>query len=218
MDQRTPMEGGRGEVFLFTFGGVAVVAREYLHGGLRERVLRRHFLAWPPRPIWELAITEEARKRGIQTPEILGARVCWSAGPFYEGAILTRYLDGSKDLWAWLKEVRFGSVDREELLLCVGRFLKSVHDAGVYHRDLNLRNLLIRSGPGNRPEIFLIDLDRGSIRGHPLAEVLAKRNMRRFSRSARKLDPGGATVTPADLDVILHGYRATREGLALGLG
>jgi tRNA A-37 threonylcarbamoyl transferase component Bud32 len=206
-DAGARISGGRGEVCLFTFHGQRVVVREYIHGGIREMLLRRHFLTWPPRPISELVLTEECRRRGIQTIEVLGAHVSWTLGPLYGGAILTRYVPESKDLWTWLRENQSESEGREALLVSVGRFLKIVHNAGLYHGDLNLRNLLVRSRPGENVDIFLVDLDRSSLGEGALSGRLARRNLRRFSRSARKLDPDGTTVSARDLDLIFRSYR-----------
>lgn len=206
IESRSLISGGRSPVCLFNFNGQRVVVREYLHGGLRETVLRRLFATWPPRPVRELAVAGELKSRGIKVTEVLGVQVSRRWGPFYAGAILTRYVPDSANLWTYLKDFHGEAEARERFLVSVGRFLKRVHGAGVYHGDLNLRNLLVQGSSCGEAEIFLIDLDRSIVRRLPLSKRLARRNLRRFVRSARKLDPHGSMLSSRHLDIILRSY------------
>jgi hypothetical protein len=213
IESRSPILGGRSPVCLFLFSGQMVVAREYLHGGAREAILRRCFATWPPRPVRELALAVELQGRGIKVAEVLGVQVFRGWGPFYGGAILTRYVPDSADLWTFWKSSQGEGETNERFLMSVGRFLKRMHGAGVYHADLNLRNLLVRTPPSGETEIFLIDLDRSVVRRPPLSKGLAQRNLRRFVRSARKLDPQGSVLSSGHLDIILRSYEVGPNGL-----
>ena len=79
-------------------GGTALV-RPYRHGGMLRRLTGGVFFTWPPRPFMELATTEEARRRGVPTLEILVACVERLCGPLYRGWLVTRELEGARDLW-----------------------------------------------------------------------------------------------------------------------
>jgi tRNA A-37 threonylcarbamoyl transferase component Bud32 len=206
LESRSLISGGRSAICLFRFQGESVVAREYLHGGLRETILKRHFVTWPPRPVRELILSTEVKSRGIPVMEVLGVRVSRGLGPFYAGTILTRYIPDSMDLWTFLKSFEGGTEARERFLVSVGRFLKRVHAAGVYHGDLNLRNLLVQGRPPGETEILLIDLDRSAVKRPPLSRRLARRNLRRLVRSARKLDPTGSMLSSRHLDLIMRSY------------
>jgi tRNA A-37 threonylcarbamoyl transferase component Bud32 len=65
-----------------------------------------------------------------------------------------------------------------------------MHRHGVYHADLNLRNILLRI-EDDRPVSYIIDYDRARLFLGALPEALARRNLARLKRSARKLDPSG---------------------------
>lgn len=52
---------------------------------------------------------------------------------------------------------------RRQVVVAAGRLLRRAHDAGMFHKDLHLGNLMIRLGEST-PEIFFIDLQRTSFR------------------------------------------------------
>ena len=64
-------------------------------------------------------------------------------------------------------------------------FRNRFHDAGVFHADLNARNILLAG-----ITVYLIDFDRARI-GSP-SVVNAKRNLQRLHRSLEKLWPDAA--------------------------
>jgi aminoglycoside phosphotransferase (APT) family kinase protein len=81
--------------------------------------------------------------------------------------------------------------------------VRALHDAGVEHADLNLKNLLVRPGPP--VEAFVIDLDK-SRRGGPLSRAAAVRNLERLLRSAEKLGLLGSALSRADLARFVRAY------------
>ncbi|MCP4200440.1 MAG: hypothetical protein GY769_00725 [bacterium] len=70
----------------------------------------------------------------------------------------------------------FPGIDRAELMAAIGDTFRRVHAAGVWHRDLSIGNLLVRTG--KVLEIFLIDLDRSRLR----SDLGAIRRLRDISR------------------------------------
>ena len=63
-----------------------------------------------------------------------------------------------------------------------------MHREGVYHSDLNLKNILIRKKPDG-VDGYIIDFDKAKLFLGKLPSVLAKKNLDRLLRSALKLDP-----------------------------
>src|SRR5581483_7740552 len=71
-----PIATGRGGAHRVTLpGGVRAVVRPYRRGGLVARLVHETYLGIRPRPLRELAVTVEARRRGVATAEVLAARV-----------------------------------------------------------------------------------------------------------------------------------------------
>lgn len=180
---------GRGKLHSLKLpNGHTLLVRSYLHGGLFRGVTGRLFFTWPPRPFRELAITEELRQRGIPTVEVYAAYVERVWGPFYRGWIVTRKLAGAQDVWTALTSGYFQELGVDKGLRAIAVSLRALHREGIYHRDLNLKNILIRPEAGGVIG-YIIDFDKAKlVLGHLPAEMV-KRNLDRLLRSVRKLDP-----------------------------
>jgi hypothetical protein len=68
-----------------------------------------------------------------------------------------------------------------------------MHDAGFFHADLNLKNVLVSAGEGGA-QAFLIDWDLAGMPGPPLPRRRRLRNLMRMDRSARKFESLGVRV------------------------
>ena len=186
-------------------GGDALI-RSYQHGGWLRGVTRDWFISRPLRPFAELAVTAAARERGLATPEILAALVAQGVGPWYRGWLVTRELKGADTLWGVLRGGTPGE-QMQVLLRRVGRTLRLMHEAGVEHADLNLRNILVvHQTPC--PEVCIIDFDKARLYQGQVPAARARRNLRRLLRSVNKLDRERARVRPGDWDSLLDAYRS----------
>jgi len=195
------LAGGRGAARRLTLaGGDVIVVRFYRRGGAVARILGERYWGLRPRPFLELATTEEARRRGVPVPEVLGAGVERLAGGWYRGLLVTRYLSGTRTLWQCWQEAREEAL-RQTLARSAGVSLRRLCEAGIYHPDLNLSNCLVRFDERS-VSISIVDLDRARVMGPGLAAAMRRRMLRRFERSARKLDPGGRVVRPDDLRLV----------------
>jgi serine/threonine protein kinase len=157
------------------------------------------FVTWPPRPFRELVVTEEVRRRGIPTVEVYAACVERSWGPFYRGWLVTRQLQGSQDLWTAVQDGGLRKVGANQVLQAVATSLRALHREGVYHRDLNLKNILVRCEPdGVRG--YIIDFDRAILFVGEVPMTLARSNLGRLLRlltgvgKPRALQGGGGAV------------------------
>ena len=187
--------------------GSRLLVRHATRGGLLGRIIPDIFCG-RCRPFRELAVAQKARERGIPTAEVV-ASVRWSVfGPFYRGTVYTKEIHGSLDLLSYLSAAN-GSSDAQALrrkrdaLRHVGRMVRSAHDAGLYHADLQVKNILVRHG--ELIEAFLIDLDKARWYQH-MPDALRIMNLLRLSRSAAKAARSGTCISRTDILRFLTGY------------
>jgi 3-deoxy-D-manno-octulosonic acid kinase len=183
-----------------------VVLRRYQHGGLFGGVTGSLYLG-PSRALDELHVTARAEAMGAPVPHVL-CLVLWpAAGPFWSALIGTREERGARDLL----DALLASSDaqaRRALLREVGAAVRKLHDAGVDHRDLQLRNILVVEEHGRR-RIVVVDLDKAVY--HPrgaLAPRLRARNLGRLTRSAVKAGLFRGPIGRRELAAFVGAYTA----------
>lgn len=186
--------------------GERVLIRAYRRGGWVRRLTEEVYFTWPPRPLKEAAVTEEVRRRGIPTLEILAAWVETSWGPFYRGWLVSRELEGACDLWTALEQRLYVEDEGQALLQNVAQTLSRMHRQGIYHTDLNLKNILVRN-EGGGIRVYIIDFDKARLFQHPIPSHKADRTLSRLLRSARKLDPNKQFLSQRDWQVLFAFYR-----------
>lgn len=170
MDGGGGARGGRGGIV--RSGGM--VARHCRRGGLVRFLLRDRYLGNRPRR--EFEIHRRAWAAGLPVPEPLG--VCWERrGLFCRGALATRALDAVELLDA-LREDPGRAAD---FLAAGGRAVRRMHEAGIWHADLQARNVLV-----NGDTAYLIDFDRGRRLPAPGRHCWRAMNLYRFRRSLEK--------------------------------
>jgi 3-deoxy-D-manno-octulosonic acid kinase len=191
-----------------------MVLRRYRHGGLLGR-LTRTLLLGPGRPLSELYVTARAATAGAPVPHVL-CLVLWPTwGPFWSGVIGTREETEAEELLGAWRD-RPPGPGRWGLLRRVGGAIRRLHDAGVEHRDLQLRNVLIVRGESGREasgkgaeRVVVIDLDRARFHaGPPLSPRRRAANLARLVRSAVKEELLAARGPCRELAALLGGYAA----------
>ncbi len=167
---------GRGHVFRFQLADGAAILRPYRRGGvIRLFVKEAYLFVNRPRREWDVHV--DLYDEGFPVPEPLG--VVWERRGFvYRGAFATRWMDGTDILAA----TRERPDDAPALLTRVGESIRRMHDLGVYHADLQVRNILIRSGDD---EPVFIDFDNARRLPH-VSGVARARNLLRLRRSCAK--------------------------------
>jgi hypothetical protein len=201
-----PLEGaGRGGAWLVPAGGdETAVLRWYRRGGLPRHFVRDRFLALGmPRPARELLASEEARRRGIEVPEVLGVRVDRGGPGLYRGAIVTRWIGDTVSL-ADLLATSAAEARRETALRAVGTTLRAMHDRGLHHRDLNAGNILLRPA-GDGFAVWIIDLDRATV-GPAVSPARRRRALDRLARSLARPAAGGRAFGRAERDALERAY------------
>jgi len=184
--------GGRGGAVRVTTPEGAVVIRRFRRGGAM-RWLRDRYFGWRPRPFRELSLLVRCRRRGLTVPEPVAALVERRLLG-YRGLLVTREIDGATPL----SDLVDRGVDYD-LAALLGAGFREAHDAGLDHPDLNLGNVLVLDR-GYGPRLALVDLDRARLHRGSLGKRARSRNVRRFRRSAKKLDPAGRLLSSPTLD------------------
>jgi hypothetical protein len=197
---------GRSPLRVITLtGGDTALIRAYRHGGLLRHFTQDWFLTWPPRPFRELSITEELRRRGVRTVEVYGACVSPVCGPVYRGWLVTKELRDAQDLWTAFQSNFVQRAGLPTILKAVAATLRALHREGVYHADLNLKNILVRS-EAEQVAAYVIDFDQAKLFLGNLPVGLANKNLGRLLRSIRKWDPDRQYFSTAAWNDLLSFY------------
>ena len=186
------------------------VLRRYQHGGTLAPLTRNLFLG-PSRALSELNVTARAEASGAPVPHVLCLALWPVVGPLWSALIGTREESQAQDLYATLVALEEPRA-RRQLLREVGTAIRKLHDAGVEHRDLQLRNILVRHGEG--PRIVVVDLDRA--RFHPRGTLPTRRratNLGRLARSAVKTGLWGSRIGRRELAALTGAYAAGNRRL-----
>ena len=186
----TPMSvAGRGTVYSFSLGGLDCegVLRPYQHGGVVGNIMGNKYLS--NRALNELRVMEYLRVKGFPVPEPLG--IAWKRSGFVlECSIATRRIE-SMHLQDYLNQAE----PDDQTLVETGRLIRGMHDLGVIHADLQLRNILV-----SREGVYFIDFDKAKRYG-TTGSISRKWNLLRLRRSFEK-----NCVEPHWYTVILDGY------------
>jgi 3-deoxy-D-manno-octulosonic acid kinase len=186
----TDLSGGRGAAWVLStrsFGDLVV--RPYRRGGWISHLVKRRYLAGA-RAFHELLVTERLHRLGAPVPEVLAAvQARIRPGPGYSACIVTRRITGTVPSAEALASTPEGQV--RVLMEDIGRAIRTCHEAGGWHADLNAWNLLV---PKSRPDlpVMVIDWDRGRWTGDGVPDRARRANLSRLARSLRKLELASA--------------------------
>lgn len=176
--------------------GKSMVLRQYSHGGLL-RTITGNLYFFGARSFRELALTEEIRSCGISTISPIGAIHHRIFFLFYQAYFLSLEVPNAIDLIQYFQEMR-ARPTRENLsskrktIRSVGLLIRQFHQAGFFHGDLQLKNILIAGD-----QLLLIDFDR-SYRRSNLSVQEKMRNLLRLNRSVEKWIQQGLPLTRTD--------------------
>ena len=175
--------GGR-QAAWFTQGEYgAAVLRHYRRGGLIAHISRDRYVwtgARRSRSYAEFELLRYMHARGLPVPAPLAA-AWWRRGLSYRAAILVERLPGVTALAATLQSPDGAAEDCAASQAAVASAIHAMHQAGVWHADLNAYNILLdRQGMA-----WLIDFDRG--RRGVLTPRQWRGNLLRLRRSLLKV-------------------------------
>lgn len=162
-----------------------LVLRHYHRGGLIGRVLKDLYV-WMglarTRPWQEMQLLATLWRMGLPVPAPVAARVV-RKGMWYQADLITARLPDVMPLADVVQELPVVALQQ------VGKTIRRFHDAGLYHVDLNPRNIVI-----NRvtEEVFLLDFDRCRLFATPLDPLRRRKNLDRLHRALVKLNGDNA--------------------------
>lgn len=196
-------------------GSERMVIRHYEHGGI-FRALTKDLFLLGSRPFQELVITEMVRKAGLPTTEILVAIKRWAFWPFYRGDLVSKEIPNSVDFIQYLSQWRKGTNrkrlgERRELIRQAGRLVREMHEVGICHADLHLKNFIVKMEEEGKAVLHIIDFDRSRVI-HPLTSNKWFANLMRLDRSVEKWRLKGLSITPTDRVRFLTSYLQGDKG------
>lgn len=190
-----------------------LVVKDYWHGGFFGKMLRDIF--WQEqRPLNELSIYETARERGINTIETMAIVKNRMMGPFFKCKLISREIVDSVDLMELLLDFdgKYTLVQKRQIINEVARAVRKMHDAGIYHGDLHLKNILLQCKDNNEFNVFIIDLDKSEqfkeIDFHRRISNIKRldRSLEKYIRNNREMYHGGNSITKRDRIRFLKEY------------
>lgn len=166
--------GGRQAAWYMCVAGLgSAVLRHYRRGGLVARLSRDRYFwtgAARTRSFAEFNLLYFMHEQGLPVPQPLAASY-WRARFTYRAALITELIPNASTLAGALERCPVGAV---------AGAIYAMHEAGVWHADLNAFNILI-DGEG---KVWLVDFDRG--RRCVMGPGRRKANLLRLRRSLIK--------------------------------
>lgn len=170
---------GRGNAWFIESPHGRVVLRHYLRGGWAATVSRQNYFftgVINSRPFREYRVLVDLYAKGLPVPRPVAA-LCEHRGLFSTGAIMTACIPNATTL----ADILAAGDTVEGIFSKVGSCIRQFHDAGLWHADLNVRNILLDKGL----DVYLVDFDRA--RFNPGKPVNGAGNLKRLKRSFQKL-------------------------------
>ncbi len=187
-----------------------MIIKHYEHGGLFRKITR-DILLGNSRPFRELVILETAFQKGIPVPEALAARVDRIFGPFYKGEITYKEIPHSTNLLEYLKRLNRRPKEekisaKRKIVNSLAEAIKKMHASGIYHADLNIRNVLIRN-KGKGIQVYLLDFDCSKV----IENISLRARIKNLARLNRSCEKWKAPLTDMDkLRFFLSYFRGNR--------
>jgi hypothetical protein len=195
---------GRVAHFSYLPGGAPgrVFVRRARRGGLIGAVLGGLYTA-VGRPLREVTAATVARRAGVGVPEPLAVRVTRVGGMFYRFTLVAREIEDAEDLLTVATAPPSGR--KRALIDRVADEMRRLHESGVYHADLTMKNILM-SGDS----CYIIDLDKATL-APKRDERLDMMNLARLNRSIVKLLGPRGFVSRTDKLRFLRRYLGDRQ-------
>lgn len=191
---------GRNTAYFVQHGQHRLVLRHYYRGGLIGKLLHDQFWWQAPndsRAMQEYQLLAWMRQQGLAVPRPVAAHYQRS-GLIYRASLLIELIPNSKDVATILQDQALSQAQWQ----AIGAAIAKLHAAGVYHSDLNCRNIML----DHTDTVWLIDFDKCERRpaGAWAADNLA-RLQRSLSKEHVKLQP--FYWQEQDWDALVQGYQ-----------
>ncbi len=170
-----------------SLGNESFIVREYWHGGMVAKIFKDLFCDGM-RPVRELSVCEAASRGGINTTEIIAIVKNKVFGPLYKFRLVTKEITESIDLIELLLHSEENPLleQKREIINKLAKAVNDMHNVGIYHADLHLKNILVKSDPDEGVHAYIIDLDK-SKQYKKISFQSKLKNITRLDRSVEKL-------------------------------
>lgn len=168
---------GRGTTWFVQTATVAAALRHYHRGGLFGKCVKDSYLftGWKrTRAYQEFVLLSYLCSQGIAVPRPIAARAV-RRGLCYQADLLVEKINGARSLVDLLQNNKLNAMQYHN----VGKLIRKLHNAGVFHSDLNIHNILLDT----QDTFWLIDFDKCSRRS---GRNWKAANLGRLRRSFRK--------------------------------
>lgn len=192
---------GRARVVYFIHNNVTMVLKHYYRGGLVSTLIKDRYFGFNienTRSFREWHLLKKMRSFDLPVPNAVAARVIKGLF-FYQADLITQKIEDTKTLSDVLNE---GSVSSEQWGR-IGACIKLFHQKGIYHADLNARNILLNQ----EGEVYLIDFDNSYIRKGCASWKMS--NLTRLKRSLKKFLKNESVFCfeEKDWSALIRGYQ-----------
>lgn len=190
---------GRGNTAIVSNGDTEFVLRRYVRGGMIGKIITNAYFwagADETRSFMEWRLLKKLVGKGLNVPIPAAARYRKTA-MFYTADLLTVRIPGIRSLADRLIEAP-GNV---EFWQGLGVAIAHVHEAGVYHADMNAYN--VQLDPTD--EMWLLDFDKGSLSAEGTWKQETLGRLHRSLQKIRGLSPQ-VNFAKGDWEQFLEGY------------
>lgn len=163
------------------------IIRNYKHGGLLGKFFGGVFYN-ENRPLHELSINEVASQKGVPSAEVVAITKRRLLGLFYTADFISKEIPCAVDVLQFLKESPSEVIQesKKAIINAVVMLIRIMHDAGIYHADLHLKNILLKRDSNSEYHAYIIDLDKSAALKKLTIDQRIK-NLLRLDRSIVKL-------------------------------
>jgi len=211
---RRRQQEGRGATARVELTPACVARIKQLRRGGWLAPLWRDRFAGTHRVLENLRLPVEAARSGIATPAPLALLIERGLPGLVRAWLAVEEIDDATDLRECFVSGRPPEPGELDAVL---RLVRTMHERGLEHRDLNLGNLLLRRS--GEPAAWVVDLDGARLHLGPLPFTTRQRALRRLERSYVKTchpRPAGDSVRRSIYTSYAAGDSALERRLARG--
>lgn len=191
---------GRGITYFIEHDAQQWVLRHYRRGGLIGKLLTDEYVfgGWEKtRAFAEFTLLKRLRELHLPVPAPIAAHIS-RHGLFYRADLITALIPHSHDLHHKLCEKPLNAETWET----VGETIARLHEAQVYHHDLNIHNIMQDSDD----KIWVIDFDRCAVRdGDSWKQEMLDRLHRSLEKERSRCD--AFHFSSQNWQQVMKGYR-----------
>lgn len=199
---------GRYTTWFVASGSSHWVLRHYWRGGLMGKFSKDAYLyagLENTRAMAELRLLDILYREDFAVPKPIAANIVRD-GLFYRADIIIERVKGAEDLVAKLSKTAMSTAQWQALGATIAQF----HQRGVYHADLNAKNILLQPAQiesATLGRFYLIDFDRGELKtpNSQWQKANLDRLLRSFNKEQGKLP--NLAFTAGNWASLIHGYQ-----------